>query len=816
MKKYFLIFPAFLLFTVFFVAPAQADITTGLVGWWKFDGNALDSSGNDNNGILIGGPTFTTGQIDQALNFDGNNDYVDAGAPPTLNNLPALTISAWIKPDSLTNPRNIIVAKTHGVTPTFTGWVFYTENESAGKRSLQFEADFNEGSSPFTDLMAVSEKNVINVGEWNHMVVTWDGSKIAANVKFYVNGALVGHNTSGSGNHDVDGIGTRSDDSYRPLAIGNDAQSSPYTGFSFDGLIDDVRIYNRVLSECEILELNGLECGKIIVEATLDGQPWSGPLYYTLTGPENLNGTAAPTTFSDVPADMSSYTLTYQSGGPGGAIYSSISPVSSQPLPNGNSILFTINFTTPGVNDKTVSVCTALVDLNGTIIDGATEPGTQFSVLGIPPNGFTATQTLPDSYFNAPINFNRDIFGGDGIEDAECRIYPAQNGAYGYYEEVISPSANWQTPLYNDQYTIAITSPSDFFQYIYNSGDPIYVNSNGVINIDNASLRKRTVVVLNRLNYSVGTVNAIVQRVGADETISSAPPDTIGRIDNVANIDNPSNFGGISLGSHTAYASDVPGHTISAGTCRYNIGGTECNVPSYSISCPSASCVLDNGFWGVPANIQVGRVRKVEFKYSDLPFDYNLSDSGTSYVTKASSDAFTTNTITKTLISGTGSVDLTVSGLPSGVSLEGISSQGCALTCQSIITLKVTPSAPVGTFPITVTGSPLNKQTSFNLVISGDPLTVSCSASPTTALLGETVTLTANISGGIAPYVYSWDGTDIPTMPSPNTNPFNVSYNTVGQKNISVTVTDSSSPPLQTTCPIVTVRANIYPQYEEF
>ena len=78
-KKHLAIFflPLFFVLTVIFSPQAQATApTTGLVGYWKFDGNASDSSGLGNNGTLVGGPTFTTGKIGQALSFDGVDDFV--------------------------------------------------------------------------------------------------------------------------------------------------------------------------------------------------------------------------------------------------------------------------------------------------------------------------------------------------------------------------------------------------------------------------------------------------------------------------------------------------------------------------------------------------------------------------------------------------------------------------------------------------------------------------------------------------------------------------------------------------------------------
>ncbi|GEM_PF-2822972 len=204
----------------------------------------------------------------------------------------------------------------------------------------------------------------------------------------------------------------------------------------------------------------------------------------------------------------------------------------------------------------------------------------------------------------------------------------------------------------------------------------------------------------------------------------------------------------------------------------------------------------------------------VNFSASPPPFNYSLSNSGTSNVTKTSGDAFTTNTITKTLTTGTTeSVTLSLSGVPAGVSTN-ISNQGCSPTCTSVITFTVPSSIPVGTYPITVTGSPLGKQTNFNLVITGSPFTVSCSASPSPAFLGQTVTWTATISEGTPPFTYSWSGTNIPTSPAPNSNPFSIVYSTIGQKTATVTVTDTDS--VQSSCPVGTVQIKFDPRFEEF
>jgi hypothetical protein len=70
------------------------------------------------------------------------------------------------------------------------------------------------------------------------------------------------------------------------------------------------------------------------------------------------------------------------------------------------------------------------------------------------------------------------------------------------------------------------------------------------------------------------------------------------------------------------------------------------------------------------------------------------------------------------------------------------------------------------------------------------------------------------LSGGTSPFEYSWSGTSIPTNPAPYTNPFAISYNTIGQKTASVVVTDKDG--LQSTCPPSTVQINFDPFFEEF
>ncbi|OHB05758.1 MAG: hypothetical protein A3A26_03695 [Candidatus Zambryskibacteria bacterium RIFCSPLOWO2_01_FULL_47_14] len=196
-------------------------------------------------------------------------------------------------------------------------------------------------------------------------------------------------------------------------------------------------------------------------------------------------------------------------------------------------------------------------------------------------------------------------------------------------------------------------------------------------------------------------------------------------------------------------------------------------------------------------------------------FDYSLGNSGSSYATKSSGYVYTQNVITKTLLSGTTQpVSLSLSGVPSGTSYS-IANSTCSPSCSSTITFTVSPSTSLGSYPITVSGQPLAKETNFNLVISGNPIgTVSCVGSPTVALLGQTVTWTVSVSGGTAPYTYSWSGTNIPTSPAPTSNPYTKIYSTIGTKSAQATVRDIDG--LQSTCPASTVEIRFNPEFEEF
>lgn len=122
----------------------------------------------------------------------------------------------------------------------FEGWSYGFDAAFGARGEVCFEVDYSG-----TDLLVVSAQNTVTLNDWQHYVLTWDGSLNRTGVIFYTNG--VKKTTSGAGQ---DGTGSINSDGGNVQTI-----SSDNTTRVFDGLIDEVRIYNRALSASEIQRL---------------------------------------------------------------------------------------------------------------------------------------------------------------------------------------------------------------------------------------------------------------------------------------------------------------------------------------------------------------------------------------------------------------------------------------------------------------------------------------------------------------------------------------------------------------------------------
>jgi hypothetical protein len=209
---------------------------TGLVAEWLFEGNANDTSGKGLGGINHGA-TLTAdrfGVADRAFKFNGSSDYIDYGDDAALALTNDFTIAAWVRPDTFDKLDGII--SKYQSSAGFTLRLGYDDPYSA--------VNFAENGADH----GISSTYAIKANGWYLIVATMDSTNTA---KLYINGVASGSATitPGSGADHV--------------MIGRD-----YGSRYFDGAIDDVRIYDRVLTEGEIQSL--VTAGGFVADTNLD------------------------------------------------------------------------------------------------------------------------------------------------------------------------------------------------------------------------------------------------------------------------------------------------------------------------------------------------------------------------------------------------------------------------------------------------------------------------------------------------------------------------------------------------------------------
>ena len=163
----------------------------GIVAWWPAEGNAYDIIGG-NNGILENGAGFTNGEVGQAFNFNGFNQYVLVYAVSSNLNVglgSGLTIEGWINPTSVANAAPL--AEYERVLGSLNvadlGVHFYLSILPTGVLPGNVYAnvvDSSGGQHPFG-----SGPNVVSNGVWQHVALTYD--KASGLAAIYVNGAAI-------------------------------------------------------------------------------------------------------------------------------------------------------------------------------------------------------------------------------------------------------------------------------------------------------------------------------------------------------------------------------------------------------------------------------------------------------------------------------------------------------------------------------------------------------------------------------------------------------------------------------------------------
>ena len=186
-----------------------------LVGYWRFDEGsgttAADSSGNGGDGTFQGSPQWVPGRSGSALEFDGD-DWVDCG--DILDIAGPITIACWVNPAGLTDDNGWVAR-----------WDVYAFKSSG--TSLRFTTP---GILDYT-----ANNTTLQIGEWQHVAVTFVPNQTGGAI-FYLDGVEAQRiNSTG-----MTAGGTQ-------FGIGNNRWSQFY-----EGMIDDVRVYDTILTEVEI------------------------------------------------------------------------------------------------------------------------------------------------------------------------------------------------------------------------------------------------------------------------------------------------------------------------------------------------------------------------------------------------------------------------------------------------------------------------------------------------------------------------------------------------------------------------------------
>jgi hypothetical protein len=212
---------------------AQAQIpfwlpSSGLVGWYPFDSNANDKSGKGNHGT---GYNVTLaqdrlGNNGKAYSFNGFSSYIEVPDHPSLR-VKKITLAVWVKPYTISGGVNNVIEKGNKTN---------AYNETIGMTTHEFAIKQNSGCTPGTNWQINGYNKALQLNDWQLLLSTFDGDTI----KSYINDTLVAK---------------RAAPGLMDTCMGGTLRFSynfdVYPEF-FDGVLDDVSMYDRALNECEI------------------------------------------------------------------------------------------------------------------------------------------------------------------------------------------------------------------------------------------------------------------------------------------------------------------------------------------------------------------------------------------------------------------------------------------------------------------------------------------------------------------------------------------------------------------------------------
>lgn len=220
----------------------------GPIGWWKFDERsgttANDSSGNTNTGTLVNTPAWVDGKINSGIDFEySNSNYITVANESNFDLTGSISISAWVKAESVPTIWSPIITKGDNA------WRLTISGATGSKP--------NFSTNGLSEVDTQGNTDIASDGQWHHITAVYnatDGKK-----QIYIDGKLDKETSSVTGSISTNNVS---------VEIGRNGFETSRT---FDGIIDDVRVYNYNLSAAQVKLL--YNNGAAIRFAPLTGTP---------------------------------------------------------------------------------------------------------------------------------------------------------------------------------------------------------------------------------------------------------------------------------------------------------------------------------------------------------------------------------------------------------------------------------------------------------------------------------------------------------------------------------------------------------------
>lgn len=200
----------------------------GLVGHWEFEDDVTDSSGSGYDGTAVNSPTYVTGKVGaKAIDLNGSSQRVTLGDIAIFDNLSAFSVSLWMNPDAYSATVSVI-RKDGTLTPL----------QISTGTTLRIV---------FFPLSVLTISAVPAIGSWTHVVIRWDKTVNSGKPEVFFNNVSQGSTATGfTSNTNTTGTKT--------MVFGGTESG----GELYNGRLDDIRIYNRRVTDSEVAALYAL------------------------------------------------------------------------------------------------------------------------------------------------------------------------------------------------------------------------------------------------------------------------------------------------------------------------------------------------------------------------------------------------------------------------------------------------------------------------------------------------------------------------------------------------------------------------------